>query len=184
MIDALIAGKLYGQPAERTSKTGKPFAVAKVRAAAGDGESLFVNVIAFDAGPCAALLALADGDSVALAGSITPKVWTDKRATAAPAWIGGRSGLTRPVQRAPRLQPQAAQLGSIPLDDGEPGFEDCRPGVSESPRGSSRLHNTGCTKVAIFRVALEAPETAGKPSCRRRTRRNGTIRHGARVRLR
>ena len=28
MIDALIAGKLYGQPAERTSKTGKPFAVA------------------------------------------------------------------------------------------------------------------------------------------------------------
>lgn len=37
MIDALIAGRVYGTPAERTSKTGKPFAVAKVRAAAGDG---------------------------------------------------------------------------------------------------------------------------------------------------
>ena len=84
MIDALISGKLYGQPTERTSKTGKPFALAKVRAAGGDGESLFVNVIAFDAAPCTALLALADGDSVALSGSLTPKVWTDKEGNARP----------------------------------------------------------------------------------------------------
>lgn len=77
MIDALISGKVYGQPTERTSKAGKPLAVAKVRAAGGDGESLFVNVIAFDAAPCTALLALEDGDSVALAGTLTPKVWTD-----------------------------------------------------------------------------------------------------------
>lgn len=85
MIDALISGKLYGQPTERTSKTGKPFALAKVRAAGGDGESLFVNVIAFDAAPCTALLALADGDSVALSGSLTPKVWTDKEGNTRPA---------------------------------------------------------------------------------------------------
>ena len=84
MIDALISGKLYGQPTERTSKTGKPFALAKVRAAGGDGESLFVNVIAFDAAPCTALLALGDGDSVALSGSLTPKVWTDKGGNARP----------------------------------------------------------------------------------------------------
>ena len=85
MIDALISGKLYGQPTERTSKTGKPFALAKVRAAGGDGESLFVNVIAFDTAPCTALLALADGDSVALSGSLTPKVWTDKEGNTRPA---------------------------------------------------------------------------------------------------
>lgn len=85
MIDGLIAGKLYGQPAERTSKTGKPFALAKVRAAAGDGESLFVNVIAFDDAPVAALLGLGDGDSVALAGSLTPKVWTDKEGNTRPS---------------------------------------------------------------------------------------------------
>lgn len=84
MIDGLIAGKLYGQPQQRTGKSGKPFAVAKVRCAAGDGESLFVNVIAFDAGTCSALLALADGDSVAMAGALTPKVWTDKQGTARP----------------------------------------------------------------------------------------------------
>ena len=85
MIDGLIAGKVYGKPLERTSKAGKPFAVAKVRAAAGDGESLFVNAIAFDAGACAALLALSDGDSVSLAGALTPKVWTDKDSNARPA---------------------------------------------------------------------------------------------------
>jgi single-stranded DNA-binding protein len=85
MIDALIAGKVYGQPKQMTSKAGKPFATAKVRAAAGEGEALFVNVIAFDAGTMAALLTLGDGDSVALAGSLTPKVWTDREGNSRPA---------------------------------------------------------------------------------------------------
>ncbi len=85
MIDALIAGRVYGTPAERTSKTGKPFAVAKVRAAAGDGESIFVNVVAFDQAPCKALLARAEGDSVALSGSLTPKVWTDREGNTRPS---------------------------------------------------------------------------------------------------
>jgi len=85
MIDGLIAGKLYGAPEQRKGKGGNAFTVAKVRAAAGDGESLFVNVIAFDAAPCTALLALADGDSVALSGTLTPKVWTDKQGNTRPS---------------------------------------------------------------------------------------------------
>ena len=85
MIDALVAGRLHGQPTQRTSKTGKPFAVAKVRVAAGAGESTFISVIAFDAAPCTALLALGDGDSVAMSGSLTPKVWTDKEGNTRPA---------------------------------------------------------------------------------------------------
>ena len=93
MIDALISGKLYGQPTERTSKTGKPFAIAKVRAATGEGESMFINVIAFDTAPCTALLALGDGDSLALAGSLSPKAWTDK-ATGEP-----RAGLDMQVHQ-------------------------------------------------------------------------------------
>jgi single-stranded DNA-binding protein len=85
MIDALIAGKVFGQPRTMTSKAGKPFATAKVRAAAGESEALFVNVIAFDADTVATLLALSDGDSVALAGSLTPKVWTDREGNSRPA---------------------------------------------------------------------------------------------------
>lgn len=85
MIDALIAGKVYGTPEQRTSKTGKPFTVSKLRATAGDGESLFVNVISFSHSAQAALLALGDGESVALSGELTPKVWTDKEGTARPS---------------------------------------------------------------------------------------------------
>ncbi|MFP4891960.1 single-stranded DNA-binding protein [Paraburkholderia sp. EG304] len=85
MIDGLVSGKLYGTAQSRTGQTGRAFVTAKVRAATGDGETLFVNVIAFDDKAIAALLALDDGDSVALAGTLTPKVWTDKNGDAKPA---------------------------------------------------------------------------------------------------
>ena len=86
MIDGLVGGKLYGAPEKRLGKAGKPFVMAKVRATAGDNETaLFVNVIAFDSAPSAALMALQDGDSVTLAGSLTPKVWTDKQGVIRPS---------------------------------------------------------------------------------------------------
>ena len=85
MIDGLVAGRLYGEAERRTDKAGKTFALAKVRASTADGEVLFVNVIAFEAGVCASIHALRDGDSVALSGSLTPRVWTDKQGNARPA---------------------------------------------------------------------------------------------------
>ncbi len=140
MIDGLIAGKLYGQPTQRTSKAGKPFAVAKVRAAAGDGESLFINVIAFDAAPCTALLALADGDSVALSGTLTSKVWTDKDGNARPALdlvahqvlsayhvtrkrTAMQTGQPAPQRQRPRDEAWQARAPRAPeLDDGALDF--------------------------------------------------------------
>lgn len=85
MIDGLISGKIYGTPEQRLSKVGKPFARVKVRAAAADGESLFVNVIAFEDAPVASLLMLNDGESVSLAGTLTPRVWVDKEGESRPA---------------------------------------------------------------------------------------------------
>ncbi len=78
MIDALIAGSLHGKPVERTGPSGKPFAVCKVRTPLQDGETVFISVIAFDADVCRALLALDDKDTVALSGSLTPKVYQPK----------------------------------------------------------------------------------------------------------
>jgi hypothetical protein len=66
MIDGLIAGKLHGKPQPRRSASGNDFVTAKLRAAGGDGETLFVNMIVFDNTVRTALLALDDGDSVAL----------------------------------------------------------------------------------------------------------------------
>ncbi|MFX1761909.1 single-stranded DNA-binding protein [Paraburkholderia sp. A1RI-2L] len=85
MVDGIVSGKLYGTATSRTSQNGKRFVTAKVRAAVGDGEALFVNVIAFSTTAGEALLALADGDSVALAGTLTPKAWVDRSGEAKPA---------------------------------------------------------------------------------------------------
>ena len=85
MIDALIAGRMYAAANERISANGNPFVTAKVTATAGSGESLFVNVIAFSQSARAALLALDAGDSVALSGTLTPKVWVDRHGDAKPA---------------------------------------------------------------------------------------------------
>ena len=84
MIEALISGKLQGQPSEKVAKTGKPFVTAKVRVHAGEAD-VFVNVIAFSESACAALLALESGDAVSLAGSLTPKAWTDREGVVRPA---------------------------------------------------------------------------------------------------
>ena len=85
MIDALIAGKLTAAPEQRTGKNDKPFVTCKVRAAGGDGEGIVINVIAFSASACNGLLALDEGESVALAGSLTPKAWIDREGAARPA---------------------------------------------------------------------------------------------------
>jgi len=85
MIDALIAGRLYGAPQSRTSKNGNVFAVAKVRTSMANGESSFVNVIAFNEVAVTALLALSDGDSAAIAGELKVSIYTDKTGAARPA---------------------------------------------------------------------------------------------------
>jgi single-stranded DNA-binding protein len=84
-IEALITGKLHKRAEERTGRSGRPFVVASVRAVAGEGESLFVNVCAFSESACLALLALDAGDSLAVAGSMTPKAWTDREGTVRPS---------------------------------------------------------------------------------------------------
>jgi single-stranded DNA-binding protein len=85
MIEGLVSGTLVGLAETRQGKHDSNFALAKVKAQCGDGESLIVNVIAFSAEASATLLALNDGDAVALTGSLTPKVWTDKQGNTRPA---------------------------------------------------------------------------------------------------
>jgi single-stranded DNA-binding protein len=85
MIDALIAGRIYGKPTSRTGNNGRPSAVTKIRVPTRDGEAHFINVIAFAEPAVKAILALSEGDSIALSGELTPKVWTDKEGVARPS---------------------------------------------------------------------------------------------------
>ena len=85
MIDALIAGHLMGDASRRVDKAGREYVVARVLARNRADEEFIVNAIAFDAAPCAALLALRDGDALSLSGALTPKVWTDKQGNTRPS---------------------------------------------------------------------------------------------------
>ena len=85
MIDALVAGRLYGASASRTTKAGKPFATAKVRVSTRDGGAVFLAVVAFADSAVTALLALQEGDSVALSGELTATAYTDKEGVAKPS---------------------------------------------------------------------------------------------------
>jgi single-stranded DNA-binding protein len=85
LTDALISGRLYGKPVARTSKTGRSLVTGKIRAAIRDGETVFVSLIAFAPPAVAALVALSDGDSAALVGELTPKVYTPPTGEPRPA---------------------------------------------------------------------------------------------------
>ncbi len=85
MIEGLITGTLVGLAEQRQGKNDTTFVLAKVKATSGEGEPLIVNVIAFAPEACAALLALDEGDALALTGALSPKVWTDKQGNTRPA---------------------------------------------------------------------------------------------------
>jgi single-stranded DNA-binding protein len=75
VIDGLIAGTLHAAPERKTSQSGRGFVTARIRAAAHNGETVFVSVVAFDAAVGEMLLSMGAGESVAVAGSVTPKAW-------------------------------------------------------------------------------------------------------------
>lgn len=83
-LDSLITGRIYGAPVSRTAQNGNRFVTAKVRVPMRDGEVLFANVICFSATPCDGLLALGDGDSVAISGECSVKVWTNAHGESKP----------------------------------------------------------------------------------------------------
>lgn len=85
MIEALITGTMFSLAEQRQGKNDSTFVLAKVKAQPAEGEPLIVNVIAFAREACAALLALDEGDALALSGTLTPKVWTDKQGNTRPA---------------------------------------------------------------------------------------------------
>lgn len=132
MIDGLIGGKLYGKPTQRKSNNGKAYVTAKVRAATGDGGAVFVNVITFSDSVVTALLALDDGDSVSVSGTLTPKVWTPPSGEPRPVLDMVAHAVTtayhvRHRRQAVQPEAKAGQSHRVPaadgLDDGLPWSE-------------------------------------------------------------
>lgn len=85
MIRALVTGELVANPQERTGKTGKPFALARVSVPQGEEGRIFCSVIAFNDDAVARLLQLKAGASVALAGTLKVSTWQAKDGTTRPS---------------------------------------------------------------------------------------------------
>jgi len=81
MIDVLVAGRFVGAAVERTASSGKTFVTSKLRAADSDGETQFINIVAFDASVKSALLALADGDGISVSGAMKISTFEARDAT-------------------------------------------------------------------------------------------------------
>jgi single-stranded DNA-binding protein len=123
MIDAIISGKLVGRPVSRVASNGNGYVTAKVRAATDSGESVYVNVIAFAATAVASLLALSDGDPLAISAELSLRTWTDKDGAVKPSLSAKAHQVISPynVQRR-RKAVQAAEEQTSFLDDPVPDF--------------------------------------------------------------
>lgn len=119
MINAVLNGQLHDLPQKKQTQAGKPYATAKLRTAAHDGSTMFVNVITFDKTSISQLLALGKGDAVAIAGELIPKLWTDKEGNPRIALDMQTSNIMTPyhhtrkrkaMQQATRLDFEAAEL--------------------------------------------------------------------------
>jgi single-stranded DNA-binding protein len=71
---AVVTGSLFKTPEKRTSKAGKPFVTATIRAKDGDA-SQWWRVTAFSEGVQTELMRLADGDAVSVQGSFKAELY-------------------------------------------------------------------------------------------------------------
>jgi single-stranded DNA-binding protein len=75
MTYALVTGALFRAPEQRTSKAGKLFVTATIRAKDGDA-SQFWRMTAFSESAQAELMRLGDGDAVSVQGSFKVELYT------------------------------------------------------------------------------------------------------------
>lgn len=121
MLDAILSGRLANTPSKRQTKAGAPFAAARVRVPMHDGTTAMVSVSAFDPEPMAALLVLAEGDAVSIAGPLTLTTWTGQDGQARPsaAMLAHNVLTTYSVNKKRKAQPEAmpvpspGQVGSL-----------------------------------------------------------------------
>jgi single-stranded DNA-binding protein len=111
MIRVLIEGELFRAPERRTSKTGTPFATAKMSAKQSDGEGIFISLICFDTELVERLTGLQAGAALAVAGRVSLTTYTAKDGNPRPGMdmvVEELAALAKkPRKQAPNTQPPA-----------------------------------------------------------------------------
>lgn len=118
MIRGLILAELANTPQARTTKTGKPFALARVAVPQGEGGRVFCSVICFEEAAVARLLQLKPGATVSLAGTLKVGTWQAKDGTtrAQLDLVADEVASTTPRPRKRAERPGSGPAGR-PFDD-------------------------------------------------------------------
>jgi single-stranded DNA-binding protein len=74
MAHVLVTGALFKAPEQRTSKAGKPFVTATIKAKDGDSAQWW-RVIAFSESAQAELMRLTDGDALSVQGGLKVEIY-------------------------------------------------------------------------------------------------------------
>lgn len=77
---ALIIGSLFRAPEQRTSKAGRPFVTATLKAKNGDSVEWW-KILAFSETVCADLMRLGDGDALSAQGALKAETYEKDGAT-------------------------------------------------------------------------------------------------------
>lgn len=114
MIRALIVGTLQADPQGRTSKSGKPFATARLHVPMGDEGRVFCSVIAFDDEAVGRLLQMRAGASAAVAGTLKVGTYEGKGGTV-------RASLDLVADEVASTSPRPRKQKSAPTNRGHQG---------------------------------------------------------------
>jgi Single-strand binding protein family len=82
---AIVSGFLFGAPATKTSKAGKPYIIATIRSGSGE-TGRFWQCFGFSHGAIASLSSLADGNPVAVSGEFSCDIYTPSRGVSRLTW--------------------------------------------------------------------------------------------------
>jgi single-stranded DNA-binding protein len=118
MIRVLTFAEVVATPQERTTKAGKPFALARVAVPQGEGGRVFCSVICFEEAAVARLLQLKPGATVSLAGTLKVGTWQAKDGTtrAQLDLVADEVASTTPRPRKRAERPGSGPAGR-PFDD-------------------------------------------------------------------
>jgi single-stranded DNA-binding protein len=120
---AIVTGSLFRAPEQRTSKAGKPFVTATIRAKDGEA-SQWWRVTVFSESAQAELMRLGDGDALSVQGAMKVELFTpDGGATKLSLSIVADHVLALrqpPKERKAKTSGDAARGGAAAFDDSIP----------------------------------------------------------------
>jgi hypothetical protein len=115
---AVVSGAVFRAPAQKTTKTGRPFAVLTIRS--GTGETVrWWKVIAFSESVVAEIMQLGAGQPIAVAGEIDAEVYAPNGASPRISWkIVADAVIT--AKRPPKEPRKAVALATPSDSSGSP----------------------------------------------------------------